>query len=104
MAEWRAWKRSATGNICGQPLVERGLNGVCGASFQRAQMRDLRERMDSSVGAPRSAQVDFFAKVIFRRNAQRTLHRAALFLLLPAQVPRTFVLDRQFPGRHRRTV
>src|SRR5215510_10399617 len=67
------------------------------------QMGDLRQRMNSGVGAPRAADLDLSIEEIFSGLAQFAGDRARVRLLLPSAVARAVVFKGEFPGFHTTT-
>ena len=66
----------------------------------RAQMRDLRGRVNAGIGAARTADVAV-AEDLRGRAQQVALDRfRRVTLRLPARVPRSLVLDRELVSRH----
>src|SRR5262249_29257341 len=70
------------------------------AARREFQMGDLRQRMNSGVGAPRAADLDLSIEEIFSGLAQFTGDRAGVRLLLPSAVTSAVVFKGEFPGSH----
>src|SRR5476649_2303304 len=66
-----------------------------------AEMRDLRRRVNTGVGATRSVELEVFsAGDDAHRAIDLTLHGPGVLLNLPAAVARSGVFDRQLQARH----
>ena len=81
---------------------EQGIDVVAEAlrldGARQPQVRHLCEGMDAGVGTARPHQLDRLSSRLLDGPDQLSGHGAGVLLLLPAAVPRSFVLDRQPVG------
>src|ERR1700688_2782526 len=68
--------------------------------FRDIAMRDLSQRMHAGIGAARAMNANLLAADRLDRRLQRTLHRGAVVLNLPAAERRAVIFDDEFVTGH----
>src|SRR5882724_8928149 len=68
--------------------------------FREIGMRDLTERMHAGIGTALAMNANLLATDRLDRRLQRTLHRGAIVLNLPAAERRAVIFDEEFVTGH----